>query len=132
MVNELAARHPELTIIVDHLGGPKIAAGQWEPWASLLVQVATHSNVRIKISGLSTSSSPHWTFGDWQPYVDHAVAEFGSSRVMLGSDWPVATLAGDFQAVWLAQRQVISHFSESEQDDILRGTAERTYSLDLT
>jgi L-fuconolactonase len=132
MVNELAGRHPELTIIVDHLGGPKIAAGEWEPWASLLAKVATHPNVHIKISGLSTSSSPEWTSGEWQRYVDHAVTQFGSSRVMLGSDWPVATLAGDFQRIWLAQREVISHFSESQQDDMLHGTAERIYSLDLS
>jgi L-fuconolactonase len=64
--------------------------------------------------------------------VEHAVEQFGSERMMLGSDWPVSLLAGDFIGVWRAQRQVIAHLSESQQDDILFGTAVRTYGLDLS
>jgi L-fuconolactonase len=130
MIAELAARHPELTIIVDHLAKPDIAGSGWEPWATLLAATAAHSNVSVKISGLNTVSKPNWASSDWQPYVDFAVEKFGSARVMLGSDWPVATLAGDFQGVWMAQREVIAHFSHDEQDDILFGTATRAYSLD--
>ena len=130
MVTELAARHPELTIILDHLAKPDIASGGWEPWASLLGEAAAHSNVSVKISGLNTASAPTWVWTDWQPYVDHAVDKFGADRVMLGSDWPVATLAGDFQGVWTAQREVIGHFSHEEQDDIFFRSATRAYSLD--
>ena len=86
----------------------------------------------VKISGLNTASAADWTWQDWKPYVDHAVGLFGSGRVMLGSDWPVSTLAGDFAGVWLAQREVIAHLSPDEQDDILYATAIRAYSLDLS
>ncbi len=132
MIAELAERHPDLTIVVDHLAKPDIAGRSWEPWASQLADVATHPNVSIKVSGLNTASAPDWTWQDWQPYVDHAVEHFGSDRVMLGSDWPVSTLAGDFAGVWRAQRQVIAHFSTDQQDDILYATALRAYSLDLS
>jgi L-fuconolactonase len=130
MIAELAARHPELTIVLDHLAKPDIASQAWEPWATLLAVTAQQANVSVKISGLNTASSPNWKWSDWQPYVDFAVKEFGSARVMLGSDWPVATLAGDFQGVWTAQREVIAQFSHDEQDDILFRTATRAYSLD--
>jgi L-fuconolactonase len=130
MIDELATVHPELTIIIDHLAKPDIAGGAWEPWASLLATTAAHPNVSVKISGLNTASDPKWVWSDWQPYVDYAVDRFGSARVMLGSDWPVSTLAGDFQGVWTAQRKVISHFSHDEQDDILFRTATRAYALD--
>jgi L-fuconolactonase len=130
MIAELASRHPELTIVIDHLAKPDVAGGGWEPWASLLGEAAARPNVSVKISGLNTASGPNWVWSDWQPYVDHAVDRFGAARVMLGSDWPVATLAGDFQGVWIAQREVIGHFSHDEQDDILFRTATRTYSLD--
>jgi L-fuconolactonase len=132
MIAELAGQHPELTIVVDHLAKPDIAGRGWEPWASLLADVATHPNVSVKVSGLNTASAPDWTWQDWQPYVDHAVEHFGSGRVMLGSDWPVSTLAGDFAGVWLAQREVIAHLSTDQQDDILFRTALRAYSLDRT
>ncbi len=74
-----------------------------------MAEAATHPNVSVKISGLNTASTPGWTWQDWLPYVDHAVEHFGSERLMLGSDWPVSILAGDFQGVWRAQREVIAH-----------------------
>ncbi len=128
-IEKLAGRHPQLTIVVDHLAKPDIAAHGWEPWASLMTSVAAHSNVVVKLSGLGTSSAEGWTYRDWQPYVDHVLAQFGSDRVMLGSDWPVSTLAGDFVGVWQAQREVIAALPSDEQDDILFRTAERVYSL---
>jgi len=130
MLAELASRHPELTIVLDHLAKPDIAGKAWEPWASLIAEVGAHPNVSAKLSGLNTASDPEWTWPDWLPYVDHAVEHFGSARMMLGSDWPVSTLAGDFGGVWRAQREVIAHLSVEQQDDILFRTAIRTYSLD--
>ncbi|CAN5322893.1 amidohydrolase family protein [soil metagenome] len=131
-VPEIARRHPELTIVIDHLAKPDIAGAAWEPWASLIANAAAAPNVSIKISGLATSSSENWTASDWQPYVDHAIAHFGSGRVMLGSDWPVSILAGDFGEVWMAQREVISNLPEAQQDDILYQTATRAYRLEGT
>lgn len=131
MIDELAGRHPELTIVIDHLAKPDIAAGAWEPWATGITAAAAHPNVTVKLSGLNTASSPGWKWQDWQRYTDHALAQFGSGRMMLGSDWPVSTLAGDFQGVWLAQRRVIGAWSTDQQDDILYRTAERVYSLGL-
>ncbi len=132
MIAELAARHPELTIVIDHLAKPDIAGSGWEPWASLMAEAATHPNVSVKISGLNTVSAPGWTWQDWLPYVDHAVEHFGSGRIMLGSDWPVSILAGDFLGVWGAQREVIAHLDTAQQDDILFRTAVRTYALDAS
>lgn len=129
MLAELAQRHPELTIVLDHLAKPDIAGKGWEPWATLIADVAARPNVSVKLSGLNTASAPGWTFSDWLPYVDHVVEHFGSERIMLGSDWPVSTLAGDFAGVWKAQREVIAHLTHAQQDDILFRTAIRAYSL---
>lgn len=131
MVAELADRHPELTIVIDHLAKPNIAAKEWEPWASLISEAAARPNVSVKISGLNTASAPGWTWNDWLPYVDHALEHFGSDRIMLGSDWPVSILAGDFVGVWQAQREVIAHLSDEQQEDILFRSAIRAYSLDV-
>lgn len=129
---ELAQRHPELTLVLDHMAKPDIAGKGWEPWASLLAEVAARPNVSVKLSGLNTASAPGWTWNDWLPYVDHAVEHFGSERIMLGSDWPVATLSGDFTGVWKAQREVIRHLTHEQQDDILFRSAIRAYSLDAS
>lgn len=129
---ELAQRHPELTLVLDHMAKPDIAGKGWEPWASLLAEVAARPNVSVKLSGLNTASAPGWTWNDWLPYVEHAVEHFGSERIMLGSDWPVATLSGDFAGVWKAQREVIGHLTHEQQDDILFRSAIRAYSLDAS
>lgn len=129
LVAELARRHPGLTIVLDHFGKPDIAAGLWEPWAGLIAACAEEPNVYVKLSGLNTASGPRWTTTLWQPYVDHVLACFTSARVMLGSDWPVLQLAGDFGGVWAAQREVIAHLTEDQQADILFRAAERAYSL---
>ena len=128
---ELAKRHGGLKIVIDHMAKPPIADKGWEPWAGELAALGAQPNVHCKISGLNTASAPNFTFNDWQPYVDHVVDCFGSKRVMLGSDWPVSLLNGDFAGVWQAQRAVIAGLSASEQDDIYFRSAAEFYSLDL-
>jgi L-fuconolactonase len=129
VVAELAARHPELTIVIDHLAKPDIKNKAWEPWAGLMSAASEHSNVNVKLSGLNTASDANWSVSDWQPYVDHVLEAFGAERIMLGSDWPVSILAGDFVGVWKAQLDVIAARSASEQDAITHGTATRVYGL---
>ena len=126
----LANANPRLIIVLDHLGTPPIAAGGWQPWAGHIETLAAASNVVVKLSGLATCSDlDNWTSAQWQPYVDHVVGLFGSTRVMMGSDWPVSILAGTFSEVWAAQREVIATLSRDQQDDVLFRTAERVYSL---
>lgn len=128
---ELAERHGGLKIVIDHMGKPPITGKGWEPWAGELSALSQKPNVYCKISGLNTASAPDFSFNDWQPYVDHVVDCFGSERVMLGSDWPVSLLNGDFTGVWQAQRDVIAGLSASAQDDIYFKSAAQFYSLDL-
>jgi len=130
VVIELADRYPDLTLVIDHLAKPDIAGRGWQPWAGQLADVAARPNVTAKLSGLNTVSAPGWTSRDWQPYVDLAVATFGPERLMLGSDWPVSLLNGDFASVWTGLRESIASLSPSEQDSILYGTAERVYRLE--
>lgn len=127
---ELARRHPQLTIVLDHLGKPDIAGNGFDAWAAAIAPSAAEPNVVVKLSGLNTVCAPDWTVADWQPYVDHAVALFGSERLMLGSDWPMLLLNGDFGGVWRGLREAIAGLPTSQQDDIFYRTAERAYSLE--
>jgi L-fuconolactonase len=115
--------------VIDHLSKPDVKNNVWEPWASEMALVAKYPNIYAKISGLNTVSAPNWSFKDWLPYVDHIVSVFGSNRTMLGGDWPVILLANDYQTVWKAQKDAISHFSLEQQEDIKYRTATKFYSL---
>lgn len=129
---ELADALPTLRIVVDHLAKPNIADKQWDDWAANMAALADRQNVYVKYSGLNTVSGSGWSATDWQPYVDHCLETFGSRRVMMGSDWPVSLLAGDFVGVWAAQMETISQLSNDEQDDVCYRTAEAFYRLKLS
>ena len=126
----LAGRVPGLRMVIDHLGKPEIAAGRWEPWASLLRAAAECPGVCAKISGLGTEANPEtWTAADLQRYVDHAIDIFGPGRLMFGSDWPVSTLAGGYAKVWTETGKVLAGLSPGGRAEIYGGTAQRFYKL---
>ena len=81
----IAQRVPELRIVIDHLGKPPIAAGEFEPWASLLANAAKMPNVFADISGLDCRAD-NWSAVDVAPYIERGLELFGSERLMFGSD----------------------------------------------
>ena len=131
-VPAIARRHPDLTIVLDHLGKPPVAAG-WDSdgarlWARQLREVAASPGVVAKVSGLNTVSGPAWTPAQWRPFVDHALECFGSRRLMLGSDWPVCTLDGDYAGVMGGLLGLVAELSADEQVDLRGATARRVYA----
>lgn len=82
MVAQLAADHPDVTFIVDHMGWPDEG-----PWTDFEV-VSERDNVYVKISTLPRSSATDWPYDDLHPYVRNLLTWFGSDRCMLGSDYP--------------------------------------------
>lgn len=130
-VAQLADALPELPIVVDHMAKPNVGDKAWEPWANEMAELAKRPQVYVKHSGLNTASGDNWSAGDWQPYVDHCLKYFGPERMMLGSDWPVSLLAGDYLSVWAAQMETISALSTDEQAQITWKTANRFYRLGL-
>jgi L-fuconolactonase len=132
-VATIARRLPDLRLIVDHLAKPPIADKGWEPWAGLLGAAAQHPNVYAKVSGLNTAAagSADWSSADLQPYVDHALECFGPERLLFGSDWPVALLAGDYGKVIHETRAALSGLTPGERDRIFGGTAVEAYHLDV-
>ncbi len=126
-IPRVAGRHPELTIVLDHLGKPPIADAGWQPWADLLSEAAAEPNVVGKISGLGTASAPGWTPDHWRRYVDHAIEAFGPDRLMLGGDWPVALQAGSYADTWAATLAMLGGLTESGRNRVLGETASRVY-----
>jgi L-fuconolactonase len=48
---------------------------------------------------------------------------------MFGSDWPVCTLAADYERVVTTTRELLADLSEHERNDVPGGTAARAYGL---
>ncbi|MEV0825374.1 amidohydrolase family protein [Nonomuraea rubra] len=127
----LAERVPGLRMVIDHLAKPPIRDKGWEPWASLLARAAECPGVYAKVSGLNTAAdAATWTGEDLRPYVEHALELFGPGRLMFGSDWPVATLAGDYAKVWRETQVALSGLGDAERAMVLGGTAAHFYRME--
>lgn len=122
---------PGLRAVIDHISKPEIKAQKLEPWRSLIREVAQHSNVYCKLSGMITEADhQHWTPDHLRPYVDHVVECFGPERVMFGSDWPVCLRAGTYDRVVDALDSILSRsLSEDLRAAVFGSNAERFYGL---
>jgi L-fucono-1,5-lactonase len=126
----IAARLPDLRLIINHLGRPPIPEQGWEPWASFMRDAAGHANVAIKLStGVAMIAGWRWSTEALRRYVDHVIACFGPDRMLAASNWPVILIAGEYQEVWGGITELVSGLSAPERALILGGTAERVYRL---
>ena len=129
-VPTLAEKVPDLKMVIDHLAKPPIKDKHLGEWAEQFAAAARYPNVYAKISGLNTAADwETWTADDLSPYIDYAIEHFGADRLMFGSDWPVAILAGDYAKVWQETNKVLQRRSQDEIDAILGGTATAFYNL---
>jgi L-fuconolactonase len=127
---DFATAFPDGRFVLDHLGKPDIRADGFDAWRRDLDRIAALPNVTAKLSGLVTEADwNRWTIEDLHRYVNAAVDVFGPDRLMIGSDWPVCTLAGQYAEVLDVVRTAISGRPSEEQDAILGGTARRFWSL---
>ena len=90
-VGQLAARNPDTSLVIDHLGlqQPYAPPPPADPFAQLpqVLALAAHPNVSIKISGACTLAHTPFPYPDiWDPLA-RIFDAFGIARCMWGTDW---------------------------------------------
>src|SRR6266550_3363289 len=106
---DFAGALPDHRLVLDHLGKPDIRTGAFDGWRRDLDRLAALPNVCAKLSGLVTEADwRHWTVEDLHRYINAALDSFGPERLMIGSDWPVCTLAGEYRDVLDVVRTAIA------------------------
>jgi L-fuconolactonase len=127
---EFVDRHPNQTLVLDHIAKPRIREGVLSPWRENLKQLAERPNVFCKVSGMVTEADyTSWTEEQLAPYFEIVLNTFHPERLMFGSDWPVCLVPTTYSSwFWLLSRQ-IQLLSESERGLILGQTATRVYRL---
>jgi L-fuconolactonase len=73
----------------------------------------------------------HWSYRDLLPYMETVLEAFGPGRIMVGSDWPVCTLAGSYQAVMDIASGFTSSMSVTDRNKIWIQNAMDCYQLKL-
>jgi len=129
-VTRFVDRHPEQMFVLDHMGKPAIARDGFATWAWDFRELARRENVVCKVSGMVTEADwEQWKAEDLERYFDVAVEAFGTSRLMVGSDWPVLTVACRYGQWWETVGQWMGRLTAEERAQIEGGVAARVYRL---
>jgi len=120
---------PNLKIVIDHLAKPPNDTVKIKEWSDDLYKASQHSQIFAKISGLNTSIGGDWSSYDLEQYIDFARYCFGADRLMFGSDWPIANLAGDYIKVWKETNKVLQRYPKQDVEKILGKTAKYFYNI---
>jgi L-fuconolactonase len=127
---ELVEMFPDQAFVLDHIAKPDIKGNKIDPWQENIKKLAVYSNVSCKLSGMVTEAEWHsWKKDDFQLYMETVSAAFGSERLLIGSDWPVCTLAGTYQSVMDIVIDYINKLDQEESNGILGGNALRVYNI---
>jgi L-fucono-1,5-lactonase len=126
----LVREFPKQRFVLDHIAKPGIAKGLMEPWARDIRELAKFPNVSCKLSGMVTEARwNQWKTGDFRPYLDTVFEAFGAGRLMIGSDWPVCTLSGDYAATTSIVIRYVDQLTAEEREGILGGNCARVYGV---
>jgi L-fuconolactonase len=124
-------RFPGQRFVLDHLAKPEIKKGEVRVWEAGLRRLAAFPNVSCKLSGLVTEADWQvWTPQDLRPYLDVAYDAFGPRRLLIGSDWPVCTVAADYARTMDVVQDFLAGRPASERAAVLGGNAQRFWQLD--
>ena len=148
---KLAAANPDVTIIVNHLGGTVDVDADKETfnrWRECIQAIAACPNAVMKLGGVQMRVGP-WepTFHMHQrdkphssqaflellyPYYFAAIEAFGTDRCMFESNFPVDRECISYRTLWNFFKRIaaIAGMSDGEKADLFKGTAAQAYRLD--
>src|SRR6266581_480472 len=140
---------PDLTIILNHLGG-LTRIGPYAnrddevlaTWRSGIAAVAQCPNVNLKLGGIGM---PRLGF-DWHsrtkpigseelsasmaPLMSYCIEQFGPDRCMFESNFPVDKVSYSYNVVYNAFKRLSTGYSPAERAAMFHDTAARVYRID--
>jgi L-fuconolactonase len=129
-VAQMAARNPDTTVLIDHVGLPQPfePPAPAQPFADLptLLALAAHDNIVVKITGACTLSQEPFPYNDiWDP-LGRIFDAFGFDRCLWGTDWTRAVGVLTYKQGVEAFR-VTDRLSDSDRATLMGGTLARVY-----
>lgn len=126
-VQALCTAVPTLRIIIDHLGGakgPPPVDPTWELEVRRLADVCP--NLSMKFSSFYDMYAPGdvvfaspTDLASYKAHFDVLMSAFGPSRLVWGSNWPVITLHGSFEAQVAIAEEYLAPFGTGVRDKVM-------------
>ena len=80
---------------------------------------------------VTEANHDQWEINDFIPYMEVVKNVFGTGRIMLGSDWPVCRLAGEYSEVMKIVPKFIAGMNETDRTKIVYQNAVDCYKLKI-
>ena len=149
-LTDLARACPDTTIILDHFGGP-LGIGSYEgkraeifrQWKHDIVELAKCHNVVAKLGGINmpvngfgwhkrpTPATSDHLVEATRDYYLHAIDQFGPSRCMFESNFPVDRASCSYVVLWNAFKKMAAGFTKEEKADLFSRTAAKVYRIPI-
>ena len=126
-VGGFAERHPDLSVVIDHLGRPVPGTLGGSDHRRFLA-LARLSNVVAKTPSLGFFSQMPYPHQDVAPFIVSAIQEFGADRIMWGSDWPGCYEFGPYRRTLDGVVESLAGCDEADRRAVLAGTFDRVFS----
>ncbi len=147
-VLDLARALPDLSIVLDHVGGP-LGAGPYRGkrdeafawWKEAMTALAACPNITVKLGGLGMPiggfdfhkrgrpPSSQEVADNWRPYLETCIDIFGAGRCMFESNFPVDKISCSYAVLWNAYKRIAAGASAGERASLFMNTAARVYGL---
>lgn len=147
---ELAHAMPDLKIVMNHAGGP-LGIGPYKDrrdevfvdWRHWIHRLAAFPNVSMKLGGLAMRMCGYefpkldrppgsaQLAKIWRRYIETSIEEFGPSRCMFESNFPVDKGSVSYTILWNAFKRLGARYSVSERHSLFFATANRAYLMKL-
>ena len=148
-LTEMARAIPEVTIVLDHFGGPLGIgpyAGQqdaiYRKWKGDIAALAECPNVVAKLGGINMAINGFgWHERERPPsseelaeatshYYLHSIDCFGPERCMFESNFPVDKTSCSYVVLWNSFKLMTKDFTPAERAALFHDTAARVYRLE--
>jgi predicted TIM-barrel fold metal-dependent hydrolase len=123
-VAPLIEKHPDLTVVIDHMADcPVDQPRELEK----LIALARYPKVFVKISHTWSLSKQPYPYLDAQEHVKRLHAAFSPKRLMWGTDWPVVEAHASYRQALTVVRDDMKFLNAEDKSWILSKTIERVW-----
>ena len=147
-MEKIARALPDLTIILNHIGGP-IHIGEYEgkqaathrEWRSAMMRLSRIPNINVKLGGLGMAVNGAKFHNSkfppnsvqlsdvWKPWIYETIDMFGFDRCMFESNFPVDKGSCSYGTLWNAFKIIAKDMSDDEINKLFSKNAARIYKI---
>ncbi|WP_179215868.1 amidohydrolase [Paenibacillus sp. MY03] len=121
---------PRLKAVINHLGVPLVKELAMTAWMNDMRSIEALPHTMVKLSGMLTQSGGYRPTM-LRPYVQYLARTFRSSRLLFGSDWPVALQGGTYdEAIRLFEALLPAEWDETERQAVRCRNGYRFYGIE--